>query len=62
MQQMFLENRTDEAYVEEFRSASHDQPNVEHESVMTRLFKGIWYQALKLGSTHVDTKPSITTL
>ncbi|GAM60686.1 hypothetical protein JCM19232_3628 [Vibrio ishigakensis] len=48
MQQMFLENRTDEAYVEEFRSGSFRHHRETQESVLLSLFKSIWPEPSEL--------------
>ncbi len=54
MQQMFLENRTDEAYVEEFRCGSFRYHRATQESVLLSLFKSIWAGAVRVGKS---TKP-----
>ncbi|GAM57305.1 hypothetical protein JCM19231_1334 [Vibrio ishigakensis] len=55
MQQMFLENRTDEAYVEEFRCGSFRHHRETRESVLLSLLKNIWHDAFKVRVSKSDT-------
>ncbi|GAM71335.1 hypothetical protein JCM19236_1329 [Vibrio sp. JCM 19236] len=59
MQQMFLENRTDEAYVEEFRCGSFRHPRETQESVLLSLFKSIWAGAIRVGKTTTTADATI---